>query len=135
MVRERFAKYILYPFKLILNCIGKCGSLDPTDSGSSVTDTIFVMLSQSRLTVEPCGRCINTVYWSKFNLHANNTDTYTIYNTFITQCVLNFYQKHNIIRGTLSITGPQANMGPCIHLQYISKLNCTVYSLFPEMAV
>ena len=63
---------ILYPFKLISNCIEKCGSSDPTESGSSVPDTILIMLSQS--TVEPCGRCIKTIYWRQYNLHANNTD-------------------------------------------------------------
>ena len=80
--RQRFSKYIIYPFKLISNCIEKYGSSDPTESGSSVPDTILIMLSQS--TVEPCGRCIITIFWSQYNLHANNTDTYIIYNTCIT---------------------------------------------------
>ena len=74
--RQRFSKYILYPFKLISNCIEKCGSSDPTESGSSVHDTILITLSQS--TVESCGRCIKTIYWRQYNLHANNTDTYMI---------------------------------------------------------
>ena len=38
---QRFSKYILYPFKLISNCVEKCGSSDPTESGSSVPDTIY----------------------------------------------------------------------------------------------
>ena len=76
MFRQRFSKYILYPFKLISNCIEKFGSSDPTESGSSVPDTILIMLSQS--TVEPCGRCIKTIYWRQYNLHANNTDTHMI---------------------------------------------------------
>ena len=75
--RQRFSKYILYPFKLISNCIEKCGASYPTESGSSVPDTILIMLSQS--IVEPCGRCIKTIYWRQYNLHANNTDTYMIH--------------------------------------------------------
>ncbi len=38
---QRFSKYILYPIKLISNCVEKCGSSDPTESGSSVPDTIY----------------------------------------------------------------------------------------------
>ena len=65
VLRQRFAKYILQPFKLISNCIEKCCSSDPTESGSPVPETILIMLSQT--TVEPCGRCIKTVYWNQYN--------------------------------------------------------------------
>ncbi len=92
--RQRFSN-ILYPFKLISNCIEKCGSSDPTESGSSVPDTILIMLSQS--TVEPRGRCIKTIYWRQYNLHANNTDTYTDIITHVLHSEYYTFTKHKII--------------------------------------
>ena len=93
--RQRFANNIIYPFKLISNCIEKCGSSDTTESGSSVLDTILIMLSQT--TAGPCGRCIKTVDWSQYILHANNTDTYRIYNKQTYIVSIKLLPKHKIV--------------------------------------